>query len=165
MNPKIGSLPPAACTALAANVSARAPSRIEASEQVARIIIEGKEYTYPVIIGTENEKAIDTRKLRSETGYITYDDGYGNTGSCLSKITYIDGEKGILQHRGIPIEQLAGKSTFLDTAYLIIYGDLPNPAKLDAFRARLDELAIGPVAVHASYLVNLAGPDDELHAL
>jgi len=105
----------------------------------AKITIEGKEYTYPVITGTENEKAIDTRKLRADTGYITFDEGYGNTGSCLSKITYIDGEKGILRYRGIPIEQLAEKSTFMCTAYLIIYGHLPTEAELYAFRENVRE--------------------------
>src|SRR5210317_1015004 len=100
--------------------------------QTAKIVIEGQEHEYPVIVGTENEKAIDVRQLRKETGYITFDDGYGNTGSCLSKITFIDGEKGILRYRGIPIEQLAEKSTFLCSAFLIIYGKLPNQAELNA---------------------------------
>jgi citrate synthase len=107
------------------------------TDQTAKIILEGKEYEYPVIVGSESEKAVDTRKLRSDTGYITFDDGYANTGSCLSNITFIDGEKGILQYRGIPIEQLATKSTFLEVANLIIYGELPNKTKLDAFRARV----------------------------
>lgn len=103
----------------------------------AKLILEGKEYTYPVIIGTENEKAIDTRSLRKDTGYITYDEGYGNTGSCESAITYIDGEKGILRYRGIPIEQLAEKSTFLCCAYLIIYGELPTQQQLQSFREKV----------------------------
>ena len=103
----------------------------------AKIILEGKEYEYPVIVGTENEKAIDVRKLRGETGYITFDDGYANTGSCKSDITFIDGEKGILRYRGIPIEQLAEKSTFLCAAYLIIYGELPNEKKLNSFRDKV----------------------------
>lgn len=103
----------------------------------ATIILDGKEHRYPVIVGSEGEKAIDTRKLRAETGYITFDDGYGNTGSCLSDITFIDGEKGILRHRGVPIEQLAEKSTFLCTAYLIIYGELPTVERLNKFRAKI----------------------------
>ena len=103
----------------------------------ARIIVGGKEYTYPVITGTENEKAIDTRSLRTDSGYITFDEGYGNTGSCESGITFIDGEQGILRHRGIPIEQLAEKSTFLCVAYLIIYGKLPTREELDSFRAKV----------------------------
>lgn len=104
---------------------------------VAKITIEGKEYEYPVIVGSENEKAIDVRKLRKDTGYITFDDGYGNTGSCTSDITFIDGEKGILRYRGVPIEQLAQKSTFLCSAYLIIYGKLPNETELNAFRSKV----------------------------
>lgn len=103
----------------------------------ARIILEDKEYTFPVIVGSEQEKAIDTRKLRSQTGYINFDEGYGNTGSCLSDITYIDGEKGILRHRGIPIEQLAEKSTFLCSAFLIIYGHLPKEKELNDFRQKI----------------------------
>jgi citrate synthase len=107
------------------------------SSPQAKIIIDGKEYSYPIIVGSEQEKAIDTRKLRSDTGYITFDDGYGNTGSCLSNISFIDGEKGILRHRGVPIEQLAEQSTFLCTAYLVIYGELPKAAELDAFRYKI----------------------------
>ena len=109
--------------------------------QTAKIIIEGKEHEYPVMIGSENEKAIDLRKFRKETGYITFDDGYGNTGSCTSNITFIDGETGILRYRGIPIEQLAEKSTFLCAAYLIIYGKLPNETELNGFRAKVAEKA------------------------
>jgi len=105
--------------------------------ETAQIIVDGKTLTYPVITGTEREKAIDTRSLRADTGYITFDEGYGNTGSCLSDITFIDGEKGILRHRGFPIDQLAGKSTFLCTAYLTIYGELPTRAQLDSFRTRI----------------------------
>jgi len=115
----------------------KASSTPNPPELTADIILEGKKFTYPVIVGTENEKAIDTRKLRSDTGYITFDDGYGNTGSCLSNITFIDGEKGILRYRGIPIEQLAEQSTFLCSAYLIIYGELPTAARLDDFRKRI----------------------------
>jgi hypothetical protein len=80
----------------------------------------------------EGEKAVDVSSLRANTGYITLDDGYGNTGSCVSKITFIDGDKGILRYRGIPIEELAEKSTFIETAYLIIYGTLPNHAATPA---------------------------------
>lgn len=111
------------------------------SEEVAKITLNGKEYAYPVLVGSENEKAIDTRNLRSETGYITFDEGYGNTGSCLSEITFINGEQGILRHRGIPIEQLAGQSTFLCTAYLIIYGELPTQEGLNEFRRKVARAA------------------------
>jgi len=81
-----------------------------------RIELDGKPYDFPTVEGTENELAIDISTLRDRTGYITLDDGYGNTGSCTSSITYIDGDKGILRYRGIPIEQLAEHSTFVETA-------------------------------------------------
>src|SRR5436189_883070 len=83
--------------------------------------------------GTEMELAIDISALRDSTGYITLDDGYANTGSCQSQITFIDGERGILRYRGIPIEELAQKSTFIEVAHLIIMGKLPNSAELRAF--------------------------------
>lgn len=105
--------------------------------QPAKLVIEGKDYTLPVIIGTEAEHALDITKLRAETGHITMDTGYANTGSCLSAITYLDGEKGILRYRGIPIEQLATKSTFVETAYLLIYGNLPSKKQLAEFSAGL----------------------------
>jgi len=107
------------------------------AEEYAKIVIQGKEYTYPVMVGSENEKAIDTQTLRKDTGYITFDEGYGNTGSCLSSITYIDGEKGILRYRGIPIDQLAQQSSFLCASYLIIYGELPSEEQLLAFRGKI----------------------------
>ncbi len=99
----------------------------------ALLKLDDKDYTLPVIQGTEGEKAIDTRKLRADTGYIAFDQGYGNTGSCESAITYLDGDNGILRHRGYPIEQLAQNSNFGETAYLIIYGELPNAAQRKAF--------------------------------
>ena len=95
--------------------------------------LDDKEYPLSVLVGTEGEKALDTRKLRADTGYICYDQGYGNTGSCESAITFLDGENGVLRHRGIPIEQLAHESDFLETAYLVIYGDLPTQAKRKEF--------------------------------
>ena len=82
---------------------------------------------------------MDVSALRANTGYITIDDGYGNTGSCVSNITFIDGDKGILRYRGIPIEELAEKSNFIETAYLIIYGELPNRAQLKKFSDLLTE--------------------------
>ncbi len=99
----------------------------------ASLKLDDKEYPLPVIVGTEGEKAIDTRKLRAETGYIAYDQGYGNTGSCESAITYLDGDNGVLRHRGYPIDQLAQFSDYVETAYLLIYGELPNPAKRKEF--------------------------------
>jgi citrate synthase len=99
----------------------------------AKLELDGKTHRVPIIVGTEGEKAIDVSNLRNETGYITLDDGYSNTGSCRSQVTFIDGELGILRYRGIPIEELAEKSTFVETAYLIIYGWLPNRAELKRF--------------------------------
>ncbi len=99
----------------------------------ASIKLDDKEYPLAVLVGTEGEKALDTRKLRADTGYICYDQGYGNTGSCESSITFLDGENGVLRHRGIPIEQLAHESDFVETAYLVIYGELPNQAKRREF--------------------------------
>src|SRR5882762_3751872 len=95
--------------------------------------VNGKACKLPVVEGSEKELAIDISALRNETGYITLDDGYANTGSCLSRITFIDGEKGILRYRGIPIEELAEKSTFIETAFLIIYGHLPTGVELKRF--------------------------------
>lgn len=105
----------------------------------AKLELDGKTFSLPTVIGSEGEKAVDVSSLRADTGYITLDDGYGNTGSCSSKITFIDGEKGILRYRGIPIEELAEKSTFIETAYLIIYDHLPNRAELRRFSDMLTE--------------------------
>ncbi|HZI32324.1 MAG TPA: citrate synthase [Candidatus Binatia bacterium] len=99
----------------------------------AKLELDGKVYTLPTLTGSENEKAVDVSSLRSTTGYITIDDGYGNTGSCTSNITFIDGDKGILRYRGIPIEVLAEKSNFIETAYLVIYGNLPTRTELKRF--------------------------------
>jgi len=96
--------------------------------KIADIIVE-----LPIVVGSEGEKAVDISKLRSETGYITLDHGYGNTGSCQSDITFIDGEKGILRYRGYPIEQLAEKSSFIEVAHLLIWGELPNQYQLNEF--------------------------------
>ena len=101
--------------------------------EVAKIELDGKVYELPVITGTENEKAIDISKLRDLTGYVTLDTGYKNTGATKSAITFLDGEEGILHYRGYPIEQLAEQATFLEVAYLLIYGSLPTQAELDAF--------------------------------
>lgn len=102
-------------------------------DEKAQIILNGKTFEFPVITGTENEKAIDISALRSQTGYITLDNGFGNTGSCTSAITYLDGENGILRYRGIPVEQIADNSTFIETSYLLIFGELPNTKQLQAF--------------------------------
>lgn len=107
--------------------------------ETAKISFEGKELECPVIVSTEGEKAIDISKLRATTGYITMDPGFGNTGACKSAITYLDGDKGVLRFRGIPIEQLAEHSTFIETSYLLIYGKLPTQAQLDRFSESFSE--------------------------
>ncbi len=112
----------------------------------ATLRFEGKDYELPVIVGTENEKAIDVRNLRTQTGAITYDDGFGNTGSCLSDITYIDGDAGILRYRGFAIEELAEHSSFVETAYLIIHGHLPSPKE----RRRFGDLLRQHSPVHSA---------------
>ena len=95
--------------------------------------IDGKSLELPTVVGSEGEVGIDVAKLRGETGCITLDPGYGNTGSCESAITFIDGEKGILRYRGYEIAELAEKSTFIETSYLLIYGELPTQPELAAF--------------------------------
>jgi len=101
--------------------------------EIAELIIEGKNYQFPVIEGSEKEKAIDIAKLRDQTGYITIDAGYKNTGATKSAITFLDGEEGILNYRGYSIEELAEKSSFLEVAYLLIYGELPTQDQFTAF--------------------------------
>ncbi|MBM3286819.1 MAG: citrate synthase [Candidatus Eisenbacteria bacterium] len=105
--------------------------------QVARLEIDGKSYEFPIVVGTEDERGIDITALRDRTGHITVDEGYGNTGSCTSAVTFIDGERGILRYRGIAIEELAEKSKFTEVAYLIIHGKLPNRGEMDQFSAML----------------------------
>jgi citrate synthase len=105
--------------------------------EVAKIELGGKTYEFPVVVGTENEKAIDISKLRDTTGYITLDTGYKNTGATKSSITFLDGEEGILHYRGYAIEQLAEKATFLEVAYLLIYGELPTQEQLDKFNTSI----------------------------
>ena len=102
-------------------------------DKTAELTVDGKSYKLPIIEGTEKERAVDISTLRNQTGCITLDDGYGNTGSCQSQITFIDGETGILRYRGIPIEELAEKSTFIEVAHLIIMGKLPNSDELRSF--------------------------------
>ena len=101
--------------------------------ELAKLTLDGKDYEFPVVIGSEGEKGIDISSLRKQTGFITLDSSYGNTGSKTSAITYLDGEKGILRYRGIPIEQLAEHSTFVETSYLLIYGELHNKDQLKHF--------------------------------
>ena len=103
--------------------------------QKASISFEGKTHEFPVVQGTENELAIDIKTLRSTMGLITLDPGYKNTGSCESAITFLDGEQGILRYRGYPIEELAEKADFLEVAYLLIFGELPDVEQLEKFHA------------------------------
>ena len=105
--------------------------------ETAQLIIGDKTYELPVVKGTEDEKAIDISKLRDQTGYVTLDIGYKNTGATKSAITFLDGEKGILKYRGYSIEALAENSTFIEVAYLLIYGELPNAGKLKDFQYQL----------------------------
>lgn len=102
--------------------------------KTAKLIIEGQELEFPITVGSEGEIGIDVRALRSQTGAITLDPGYGNTGSCLSAITFIDGEKGILRYRGYPIEQIAASASFAEVSFLLVYGHLPNRQEYDSFR-------------------------------
>ena len=105
--------------------------------ETVKLTYQGKTYEFPVLEGTCGEKAIDISSLRNNTGLITFDPGYMSTGSCQSKITYLDGEKGILLYRGYPIEQIAEKSSFIETACLLIYGELPTREQLDYFNYHL----------------------------
>ncbi|MCC5830174.1 MAG: citrate synthase [Phycisphaeraceae bacterium] len=115
------------------NQPAPAPSSVGA----ATLKIDDRTMELPIVEGTESERAIDISKLRQETGHITVDPAYGNTGSCNSAITFIDGEKGILRYRGVPIEQLAERSTFIETAWLLIYGQFPTRKQLSSFSGLL----------------------------
>lgn len=100
----------------------------------ARIALNGQDTELPIVVGTEGEVGIDIGSLRSKTGAITLDPGFGNTGSCESAVTFIDGERGILRYRGYPIGELAEKSSFVEVAYLLIYGELPSKTQLEQFR-------------------------------
>ena len=107
--------------------------------KTAVLQLPGEEVTLPIVSGTEDEQAIDITRLRDQTGYITLDPGYSNTGACESKITFIDGETGVLRYRGYPIEELAERSTFVETAYLLIFGELPTASQLSRLREILTD--------------------------
>lgn len=109
-----------------------------------KIEVDGKTLEYPIQIGSENEKAVDIAKLRADTGFITIDHGFLNTGSCASAITFLDGELGILRYRGYPIEQLAEKSSFIEVAYLLNWGKLPTAAELSAFEKKVASFSTLP---------------------
>ncbi len=110
--------------------------------ETAKLIIGDKEIELPVIVGTEGEKAIDITRLRQETGFITMDPGLGNTGICKSNITFMDGESGILRYRGIPVEELAEHSTFVETSYLLLNGALPTRKQLNKFSINLNDQSL-----------------------
>ena len=147
----------------------------------AKLIIENQTLELPIITGSENEKAIDITKLRSTTGFITMDPGYGNTGSCISDITFIDGEKGILQYRGYPIEELAKGTSFTDVAHLLIYGNMDDSEEKSNFKKEIKKhanihedmkrffdgfpLSAHPMAILSSMVTALSAfnPDSESH--
>ena len=147
----------------------------------AKLIIENQTLELPILSGSENEKAIDITKLRNTTGYITMDPGYGNTGSCISDITFVDGEKGILQYRGYPIEELAKDKSFTDVAHLLIYGNMDESEEMTNFKkgikkhANIHEdmkrffdgfpLSAHPMAILSSMVTALSAfnPDSESH--
>ncbi len=127
----------------------------------AELHFNGEVYKIPIIEGTENEKALDISKLRGESGLITIDPGYKNTGSTKSAITFLDGEKGILRYRGYPIEQLAEQSSFLEVAYLIIYGELPNEEQLNKWRVDITYHTL----IHEDFKVLLEGFPSNSHPM
>ena len=106
-------------------------------DQTAKLNLGDIDYEMKAIVGTEQEVGLDVRKLRANTSLITYDPGYGNTGSCSSAITFIDGEKGILRYRGYPIEQVAEAASFAEVCFLLVYGRLPTASEYDDFRMAL----------------------------
>lgn len=114
------------------------------SDDVVKLEVKGKTYEFPVVTGTENEKAIDISGLRAKTGYVTLDHGFVNTGSCCSEVTYLNGEKGVLRYRGYPIEQLAEKSNFTEVAWLLNYKELPSQDQLKQFEKELAQFSTLP---------------------
>ena len=122
-------------------------------ENDATLTIGENAYALNIIEGTESEKAVDISSLRKKSKFITFDDGYGNTGSCESRVTFIDGDQGILRYRGFDIADLATSSNFLETSYLVIYGELPSASELDLFKERVSKFSKLPEevvnAIHA----------------
>jgi len=108
-------------------------------EKYAELKIEDKIYKLPIIVGTEGEKAVDITKLRKRSGYISLDPGFMNTGACYSEITFIDGERGILRYRGVPIEEIAGERTFVETVYLLLHSEWPSKEQLKTYSRMLTE--------------------------
>ncbi len=129
--------------------------------ETVKVEIDGKTLELPVVVGTEGERGIDITKLRGTTGYITLDPGYRNTGSVTSNITFIDGEKGVLRYRGYPIEEVCQSCSFLGTAWLLIYGELPTREELDeAERIVADKSIVSPHVLHA-----IDGFPDDAHPM
>jgi citrate synthase len=114
-------------------------ARTDLAPPTAQLQLGDKTVQLPIVIGTENDRAVDISHLREHSGFITLDEGYANTGACCSSISYVDGDKGVLRYRGIPIEQLAEHSTFVETAWFLIYGELPTTDQLRNFRRLLTE--------------------------
>ena len=129
--------------------------------ETATLTIDGQSYEFPILVGSEGERAIDISTLRATTGHITLDDGYGNTGSCASDITFIDGEQGILRYRGVPIEDLAARSSFIETAELLIFGELPDAVERAHFRELLTENA----ALHRDMRKHFDGFPTDAHPM
>ncbi|HOX01963.1 MAG TPA: citrate synthase [Candidatus Paceibacterota bacterium] len=127
----------------------------------AKLELDGRIYELPLVVGTEGERAVDISQLRQQSGWITLDEGYGNTGSCRSNITFIDGEKGILRYRGVPIEELAEASTFIETAFLIIYGQLPTQREL----RRFSELLTRSENIHEDMKYHFEGFPSNAHPM
>ena len=119
--------------------------------ETIRLVYGEKEFELPVVVGSEGEKAIDISRLRETTGFITLDPGFANTGSCASDITFMDGEKGVLRYRGIPVEELAEHATFKETAYLLINGKLPNRQELTRFSVLLNDNSLVHEDMRAFY--------------
>jgi len=151
--PTPAAAPAAATPVTAAAGPSSAPPPAKAAAEKAALIVGDHRYDLDVVVGSEGERAIDITNLRAASGYVTLDQGYGNTGACESAITFIDGERGILRHRGIPIEDLAAKSDFIEVAWLLIFGRLPRAAERERFSQRLTENA----AVHESFRHHFAG--------
>ena len=119
------------------SVDKNADKKSTIAAESAELRIGDQSWDFPIVVGTEGERAIDITKLRAKTGHITLDPGYANSGSCQSAITFIDGEEGILHYRGIPIEDLASKSNFMEVSFLLIYGHLPTRAELESFETAI----------------------------
>ncbi len=127
----------------------------------AKLTVGGKTYEFPIIEGTEHELAVDFRELRAKTGYLSFDESYGSTGSCQSKITFIDGEKGVLRFRGIPIEELAMGCSFVQAAYLIIFGRLPTEPE----QGRFSDLLTKYQTIHEDMKFHFEGFPSSAHPM